>query len=113
MDVLLKSTELRDPYEPRRCRLVKRLRSELRDDLALVAIVPPLPRETYGSEQDISELILASRHEGESMFPMSPLPIAVHICRGLAGATPHKTIRSSELAILNWGEISAVEGDAS
>ena len=61
------STELRQSYEPRCCHVIRRLRSELRDDLALVEIEPPLPRNVYDTSEDVRWLILASRHVGTSL----------------------------------------------
>ena len=111
MEFLLASTELRTPYEPRLCRLVARLRSEIRDDLALVDVIPPLPREVYGSEDEISQLVLATRHQGASMFPVSEWPLAVYICRLKSGDMPHGDfVPSGELSILDWGEIAEVTG---
>lgn len=106
MEFMLRSTELRKPYEPRRCRLVSRLRSELRDDLGLVEVIPPLPRDVYDSEDEIASLVLATRHEGTSLFAASEEPLAVYICRIKAGVVPHDNfIPSSALSILDWGDI--------
>lgn len=105
-DFYLVSTELREPYEPRACRIVRRLRSELRDDLALVEIAPPLPRHVYDTSEDVQWLILAARHQGASLFPVSEWPLAVYICRPKGDAKPEtETIASENLAILDWGEV--------
>jgi hypothetical protein len=64
MKFYLVSTELRGPYEPRACRVVRRLRSEVRDDLALVEIEPPLPRHTYATDEPLHRVVLAARHKG-------------------------------------------------
>ena len=105
-DFYLVSTELREPYDPRGCRILKRIKSELRDDLALIEIVPPIPREIYDTDEDLSELILASRHEGTSLFPVSEWPLAVYICRIKGVLNLQKgVISSNALSILDWGEI--------
>ena len=102
----LTSTELREPYEPRACRIVKRLRSELRDDLALVEIEPSLPRDVYDTNEDVRWVILASRHQGQSLFPVSEWPLAVYICRLKGKDEPEgEAIASKDLAILDWGEV--------
>jgi hypothetical protein len=106
------STELREPYEPRACRKVRRLRSEFRDDLALVEVEPSLPRHVYGTDQDIRLLILASRHEGQSLFPIREWPLAVYICRLKDREEPEgDVIRSGDLAILDWGELRETPED--
>ena len=100
------STELRDPYEPRTCRIVKRLRSELRDDLALVEVEPPLPRHVYDTSEDVRLLILASRHQGDSIFPVRQWPLPVYVCRLKGKDEPEgDTIASEDLVILDWGEV--------
>ncbi len=101
----LASTELREPYEPRRCRIVKRLRSELRDDLALVEVEPSLPSHVYNTNEDVRWLILASRHQGYSLFPISEWPMAVYICQLKGQKEPSDMIASENLLILDWGEV--------
>jgi hypothetical protein len=102
----LASTELRNPYEPRECRVIKRLRSELRDDLALVELEPPLPASVYDTPEDLGQVILAARHQGSSLFPVTEWPLPVYIC-----VLKHKTVPksdaldSADIAILDWGEV--------
>ena len=106
MDFYVVSTELRQPYEPRACRVVRRLRSELTDSLALVEIEPPLPREIYDTTDGVDWLILAPRHEGESLFPVATWPLPVYICRVKNERRPDgDAIASGDLKILDWGEI--------
>ncbi len=103
------STELREPYEPRACRIVRRLRSEVRDDLALVEVEPPLARHIHETDEDISWLILASRQQGGSLFPVSEWPLPVYICRLKGKDKPAgDTIASEDLAILDWGEVRQI-----
>jgi hypothetical protein len=102
----LVSTELREPYEPRSCEIVRQLASELRDDLALVKISPSLPKETYDTANDINELILATRLEGQTLFPISELPVTVYICQSKVPIDLNSnTIDSEQLSILDWGEL--------
>lgn len=102
----LTSTELRDPYTPRECRVIRRLRSELRDDLALVELEPPLPANVYNTPEDLRQVILAARHEGTSLFPVTEWPLPVYIC-ALRSKTPPEedTINSADLTIFDWGEV--------
>ena len=102
----LVSTELRKPYEPRACRVIRRLHSELRDDLALVEIEPPLPRHVYDTEEDVQWLILASRYQGATLFPVTEWPLSVYICRLKGRDKPESdTIVSDNLTIVDWGEV--------
>jgi len=105
-DFYLVSTELREPYEPRACRMITRLRSDVRDDLALVEIDPPLPRQVYETTEEIKWLILGSRHQGTSLFPVSEWPLPVYICRTKGSNNPPaEKLVSETLAIVDWGEI--------
>lgn len=102
----LATTELRDPYKPRECRVIKRLRNEFRDDLAWVEIMPSLPRETYDTNEDISQLILSAKHQGMSLFPVTEWPLSVYICWFKGSVDLHSGfIPSDVLTILDWGEI--------
>jgi len=84
---------------------VRRISTDLRDDLALVEVSPPLPRHIYDTQGDLSTLILAARHQGNSLFSATGWPMAVYICIPKPGATiPGDTIDSRDLVILDWGE---------
>jgi hypothetical protein len=113
-NLYLRSTELPTPYEPRLCRIKRRLRSEIRSDLALVSIEPPLPKETYRTDSDLSELILATRLENSSLFPEPELPSAVYVCRLNASLDADSDVISSDdLSILDWGELNDKPGKLS
>ena len=102
----LVSTELRDPYEPRACHTITRLRSELRDDMALVEVLPPLPRHVYDTAEELGQLILAPRFAGDTLFPTASRPVPVYVCRlNEKAAIQGDTIRASDLTILDWGEV--------
>ena len=102
----LASTELRDPYKPRMCRMIKRLRSEIRDDLALVEIESPLPADVYGTSQELRQVILGARHQGYSLFPVTEWPLPVYICTLKDKIVPKEdAINSADLVILDLGEV--------
>lgn len=103
----LVSTELREPFAPRICHIIRRLHSEIRDDLALVEIEPSLPAHVYTTTEDLRYVILTTRFQGSSLFPMSELPLAVYICVLKNNVIPEKDmINSEDLIILDWGEVS-------
>jgi hypothetical protein len=103
MDLYLVSTELRTSYEPIRCRIQRRLRNSVRDDLALVSLDQPIGREVYDTEVDLDEVILAVRLEGMSLFPMSECPVYVYICR-IENEVSQGVI-SDKLTVLDWGAV--------
>lgn len=110
---LLTSVERREPYEPRTCRIVRRLKNEVRDDLALVEISPPLPANVFDTRRDLDHLILASKREGHTLFPVSEWPHYVYVCGRMDGEIPQgDTISSDGLMILDWGVIVPTKKNA-
>ena len=99
----LTSTELMCPYEPRHCTIIRRVSNGIRDDLALVSIDPPLGREVYNTADDVSELVLAARFKGDSIFSGdgSWSSLAVYICMGL----------EPDITILDYGMLTSDEAD--
>ena len=102
----LTSIELKKGYDPPLCRVVRRLRSEVRDDLALVEVEPPLPAYAYHTKEDARWLILAAREEGTSLFPVPRWPLTVYVCWTKDGVEPVSDyLPSEQLVILDWGEV--------
>jgi hypothetical protein len=80
----LASTEGYDMEKPRRCWRVRRLAMAKRDDLLWLKIDPPLLGQTYGlGECDINLVLVATRHQGSSLFPIAEWPVYVHVARPL------------------------------
>lgn len=94
------STELREPYSPRLCLVNQRVETELRDDLALVDIFPPLGKWIYHTDADIHALLLAARFEGDSIFSDEVKPIPVYACKPLP--IESGKVCSRNLSILDW-----------
>ena len=100
------STELRDPYQPRQCTVLKRLRSELRDDMMLIRIAPSLPIYVYNTQEDISTLLIASRFKGDTLFPITTFPLYVYICNlEIDKLTDDGFVKSDCVHIIDWGKI--------
>jgi len=106
--IYLIAVERGEPYRLHPIRIMRRLRSELRDDMALVLADPPIDRNFYDTENDIEWLILASRFQGTSIFPVvSEWPLDVYVCLLPGGKLPEGDfIDSKDLAILDWAEIT-------
>jgi hypothetical protein len=72
--------ETYDPEDPRECRLIGRLRDRNRDDYMLVEIAPLLIGQKYGlGGHDISQLVLSSRLEGDTLFAITRWPVPVYV----------------------------------
>ena len=68
--------------EPRPCWTLGRLRDSVRDDYMIVRIAPPLTGQLFGlGGNDISVLLLSSRHEGFTLFPINEWPSYVYVAR--------------------------------
>src|SRR5580693_5148006 len=83
-DFYMSSTENYDLEEPRRCWRLHRVTTPSRDDLLLVSIDPPIIGQQFGlGDQDVYLVLVATRHKGESLFPISRWPVYVHVARPL------------------------------
>ncbi len=100
---------------PRRCRRIKRLRGESRDDYLLVEIEPPLIGQQFGlGATDISLVIVATRHEGASLFPIKKWPVYVHVARVLVeNPADREDLKNTDLEEIGWAELYPTETRAS
>ena len=115
VDFFLTSSEGYDLEQPRSCIRVKRLGGRVVDDYLLVRIDPPVIEQKYGlGGDDVHELVLATRHEGQSLFPVSEWPLYVHVARPLRDLSRDdiQSIGNQDIEIIGWGEIYEDEEDA-
>jgi hypothetical protein len=81
-----------------------RLRDELRDDYMLIEIEPPLDGQRFGRDSDISSLIVSSRHQGQTLFPVSEWPSYVYVARILDSAVlSSRTFTGDQVELIAWG----------
>jgi hypothetical protein len=113
-DFFLASSEGYRLEEPRSCKRVKRLRSDSRDDLLLVRVEPPLIGQPYGlGARDLDTLLIATRHEGDSLFPIKSWPVSVHVARLLIqNPEQRELIHDNEFESIAWAELYQTEEDA-
>lgn len=89
---------------PRACRQRDRLGDELRDDYMLVDIDPPLSGQHFGlGGSDVTSLVLASRHRGQTLFPVSEWPGDVYVARIVDNEIPSADEFCVQL--IAWGAI--------
>lgn len=93
--------------EPRKAYRIKRLRGERRDDYLLIRIDPPLIGKQYGrGAGDIDQVVVATRHRGDSLFPMREWPVFVHVALPLVDAPQDRdTLRKRELEEIAWAAL--------
>jgi hypothetical protein len=91
----------------RSCRCKGRLRDSVRDDYMLVEIEPPISGQRYNlMDNDITELILATRLKGFSLFPVTSWPCEVYVARILDRTVVQSRIFNREqVELIGWATI--------
>ena len=113
--LFLASNEVIPNLSPRKCKILQRLWSDERQDYFLrMKIEPPINGHTVQIDKDeIDEVVVATRHKGASLHPISGFPVVVYIC-----SIVNEVIRSTgivsakDLKILLIGEIFSNLEDA-
>ncbi|GAO37568.1 hypothetical protein SCT_3001 [Sulfuricella sp. T08] len=110
-DFYLASSEGYNLEEPRSCKRVKRLRSDSRDDLLLIRIDPPLIGQLYGlGGREIDNVLVATRHKGDSLFPIKGWPVLVHVARLLIDNPDERDqVHDNEFESIAWAELYETE----
>lgn len=100
-----------DSSHPRACWRRKRLRASIRDDYLLVDITPPLIGQEYGlGEKDITKLILATRHQGVTLFRVTEWPAHVYVYRILDEAILRQEVfEANQVEMIMWGIVDVLE----
>ena len=113
-DFFLASSEGYRLEEPRSCKRIKRVRSDNRDDWLLIKVEPPLIGQLYGlGGRDIDTLLVATRLQGDSLFPIENWPVFVHVARLLIeNPEQREKIRDNEFEPIAWAEIYRTKEDA-
>jgi hypothetical protein len=113
-DFYMASTEGYGMEEPRRCWRIRRLATAKRKDILLVKIDPPLPGQKYGLQgRDIDVVLVATRHQAASLFPITRWPVYVHVARLLVD-DPERLMQLQEYEFKSvaWAELYRTEKDA-
>jgi hypothetical protein len=113
-DFYLASTEGYDFEGPRKCWRIRRLTTLHRNDLLLIRIDPPLIGQHYGlGGHDIDFVIVATRHEGATLFPITTWPVYVHVARLLIDLPEDVSeLHDHDFQSIAWAELYKTEKDA-
>jgi len=112
-DFFLASLEGYGMEAPRRGFRIRRLCGDHRDDYLLARIEPPVLGQPFGlGANDIDHVILASRHVGESLFPIERWPVFVHVARPLVPIEGRDVLHDDEMESIAWAEIYQTEDEA-
>lgn len=78
----LHTKENSDLTELQACWELARLKDNFRNDYMLVKIDPPIIGQPYGlGDKNINTVILATRHKGYTLFPVTKWPAFVYVIR--------------------------------
>jgi hypothetical protein len=89
---------------PCACRFIARKRDNVRDDYMLVEIHPHAKSKKSGNE--FSHLLLAARHSGVTLFPISEWPTFVYVNGVLdASVVTKDEFKLSQIEMICWGAI--------
>ena len=93
--------------KPRACRFVRRMRDINRDDYMLVEIDPPLIDQSFGlGGIDVTTLLLATRHQGWSLFPVKEWPTHVYVARIVDPKLLEATVFTrDQVQLIAWGMV--------
>jgi hypothetical protein len=109
-DFYIASSEGYQMDSPRRCKAIKRLRGVDRDDYLLIAIDPPLNGQVFGlGGRDLDQVIIATRHRGDSLFPINAWPVFVHVARLLVPYEGQDAVGNDEVESFAWAELYPTE----
>ena len=110
-DFFLGSNESDFLRDRRECYVIKRIHAVRRDDYLLIKIKPPLDLHARGvPEGETDRLIIASRHKGETLFPVEKWPLAVYVLLP-QNEDPEKRLmlKDNEISLIGWAEIYKTE----
>lgn len=100
---------------PRACWQKARLRDEVRSDHMLIQIEPPLDGQRFGlGEADVTNLIISSRHQGQTLYPITEWPSFVYVARILDNAVLRSgAFTRNQVELLAWGTLFRTLEEAS
>lgn len=109
-DCYLSSTDYYGLEKPRSVRRIKRIALGHRDDALLAEIDPPI---SEWGVKDITVVVLASRHVGQTLFPVPKWPLAVHVAKPLIeNVESRDCLEIVEVETIAWAELYPTEDEA-
>jgi hypothetical protein len=94
----------------RRCEFLELMQFATGKQCVLAAVDPPLPGEPFGVSGEISRVILANRHRGETLSPIVTFPCFVFVARPL-DPDQRRSWRAQDMQILAFGELYRSQQD--
>jgi hypothetical protein len=82
----------------------------------LVSVEPPVIGQSFGlGGEDIGELVLSPRYQGDSLFPIGSYPVSVSVYRLVNSeeSRPRTALTPADVELVAWGEIYETAEEAS
>lgn len=97
-----------EAFSPISCYKKKRLYGDHKDGYVVCDIDPYIIGQPFGlGSQDIDQIIISSRFEGMSLFPITEWPTYVYVARPLTQGIHLKDfIESTDMELIAWAEIN-------
>jgi hypothetical protein len=111
----LTSTDCEPVLEPTKCFTEERLiAAESRDDYLRVRIEPSIIGQPYGlGEKNIEDVVLATRHAGTTLHPVTEWPMTVFVCRIVNERVRHSgRVSAKDLEMILIGELHRTFAEA-
>lgn len=97
----------------RRCVVERVIAFDTGKEALLARIDPPVVGQHWDLGADVATVVLASRHEGQSLDPVEAFPCFVHVATSRHGWDDLETpVRADDLITLAWGELYRTADDA-
>jgi hypothetical protein len=112
------STESVILSDPRRCWRLRRIKFTYRlDDLLVIRVDPAITGESYGLSSALEIVGVATRLEGDSLFPgissFPARPCPVYVARSPVGNLLTRTrVGKQDIELLDWAELYPSEPEA-
>lgn len=112
-DFFLASCESHQLENPRRCKVIRSVKTQSRDDLQLIQVDPPIVGQNYGlGACDIDIVLIAARYREDSVLTVEKWPVFVHVARLLVDAEACDVLGEEDYESIAWAELYETENDA-
>lgn len=82
-------------------------------ECGIAELDPPIPGHVFGLASDVTEVVLAARHEGDVLSNIREFPCFVHVARPLtADIRDQDVVVATDLENVAWGELYRSRSDA-
>ncbi|MFN3648113.1 MAG: hypothetical protein ACK47B_00925 [Armatimonadota bacterium] len=79
----------------------------------MIAVTPPIQIEDGpGAGRELDRVMIATRHKGSGLFPVTEWPIAVYVCEVFGKPEPGSVLQAHDFALIAWAELYPTEAMA-